>query len=164
MKIILLTHQRETFKKTNTGLLVKAVLGDDCDIHVWQRKQPYDKLLSLNTLTKAVLLFPEEHNNSSEDQYLNSEAPYNQHAFEYFVIIDSTWQQAQKIMNQSPYLQTMPKMSLSNPSASNYRLRRNQKENGLCTAEVVIHLLHEHHQKEEAEQLQYRFDQFNQRL
>ncbi|VAW59294.1 hypothetical protein MNBD_GAMMA11-1660 [hydrothermal vent metagenome] len=59
---------------------------------------------------------------------------------ENFIIIDSTWQEARKIFNRSAYLQTIPRIQLVS-KASIYRLRRNQIENGLCSAECALELI-----------------------
>ena len=156
MKIWLLTHQRETFKKTNTGQLVQQLLADDCETIIWQRTQPDARLLELVKQNAIALLYP---NIAANNAQLESPCVNAEH----FVIIDSTWQQAQKMINQSPYLQTMPKLSLNADKASSYLLRRNQKDNGLCTAEVAIALLHQCDKKHKARELQLRFEQFNQR-
>ncbi len=58
-----------------------------------------------------------------------------------YIIIDGTWQQAQKIYNRSPYLKALPavKIPVNKPSA--YHLRRNQRAGCLCTAECAIEIL-----------------------
>ena len=163
MKIWLLTHQRETLKQSNTGQLVQQQLGPDCETIIWQRKQAEPRLLSLLEENNIALLYPESElqklKHKHEDQ---SSDDTNQH-YENFVIIDSTWQQAKKIMNKSPYLQAMPSLALQVDQPSAYKLRRNQKTEGLCTAEVAIALLKQHQQVTQAEKLLAAFEDFNQR-
>ncbi|NRB41810.1 MAG: DTW domain-containing protein [Pseudomonadales bacterium] len=153
MKLFLLTHQRETLKKTNTGQLVQQELQQDCETLIWHRKQPDKRLEALVEQGKIALLYPGEQASSAET-FLS---------FEHFVIIDSTWQQAQKMMNQSPYLQAMPKVSLAVSTPSRYILRRNQKAQGLCTAEVAIELLSITQQPQKSDALKTHFQRFNQR-
>ncbi len=45
MTIILLTHERECNKNTNTGSLVLEVLGESEQIVVWNRVTPNPQLL-----------------------------------------------------------------------------------------------------------------------
>jgi DTW domain-containing protein YfiP len=131
MNIFLLTHQREHLKKTNTGSLVVDVLGEKAQLVVWDRVAPDPELVRTITEGSTALLYP-----STDSQFLSEAADY-----ENYVIIDGTWQEAQKIVNRSPYLKDLPtvKISVSKPSA--YHLRRNQREGCLCTAECAIEIL-----------------------
>ena len=131
MTIILLTHERECNKNTNTGSLVLDVLGESAQIVVWNRVTPNPQLLKKIAEGSIALVYP------SVDSQPFSEASY----FQNFLIIDSTWQEAQKIYNRSPYLKGLPavKFLLNKPSV--YHLRRNQREGGLCTAESTIEIL-----------------------
>ena len=151
MKLFLLSHQREMFKASNTGQLVQNALADQCSTLIWQRKQPNEDLLQCIKDEKIALLYP-----ANENEEINSSE-----AFDHFIIIDSTWQQARKILNQSPYLQTLPKVMLKTTAPSQYSLRRNQQENGLCTAETAIALCKEKSFPSLAVQLQESFDQLN---
>jgi DTW domain-containing protein YfiP len=54
-------------------------------------------------------------------------------------VIDGTWQEAQKMLRQSPWLKAMPKVKILPPEGhileSQFQLRRNQQ--GLCTMEAI---------------------------
>lgn len=63
-----------------------------------------------------------------------------QHNIKGLLLIDATWQESQKMMRQSPWLMQLPKFSLQTIE-SQYRLRRNQSESGLCTLESLAHAL-----------------------
>ena len=132
MNIYLLTHSRELLRKTNTGKLVKDVLGKQCSIFEWQRKLPNPELLQHIANQSVALLYPHEDSNPLGEQEVS---------FDAYILIDATWQEAQKMFNLSPYLHNLPKASLSPNTPSIYKLRRNQKETGLCTAECVSALL-----------------------
>jgi DTW domain-containing protein YfiP len=131
MTIILLTHERERYKNTNTGSLVLDVLGESAQIVVWNRVTPNPQLLKKIAEGSIALVYP------SVDSQPFSEASY----FQNFLIIDSTWQEAQKIYNRSPYLKGLPAVKLLSNRPSIYHLRRNQREGGLCTAESAIEIL-----------------------
>ena len=54
-------------------------------------------------------------------------------------IIDGTWQEAKKMLRQSPWLKAFPKVSIQGiegePLESHFKLRKNQQ--GLCTFEAI---------------------------
>jgi len=134
MKLILLTHSREIQKTTNTGHLVQKVVANT-QIIIWQRTQPDPLLLDLINSEKMALLYPEVNELADERSAVDAAD------FENFILIDSTWQEARKIFNRSPYLQQLPRIQLSVDQSSSYNLRRNQVEGGMCTAECAIELL-----------------------
>jgi DTW domain-containing protein YfiP len=131
MNIILLTHQRERFKKTNTGSLAAEVLEEKARIVVWDRVTPDPELIRTIGKGSIALLYP------SVDSQLVSAASH----YENYIIIDGTWQEAQKIYNRSPYLKDLPAVNMLANEPSAYNLRRNQRQGGLCTAECVIEIL-----------------------
>ena len=107
------------------------VLGERALLVVWDRVTPDPGLLRVIAEGSIALLYP------SADSHLVSGAVDYQN----YIIIDGTWQEAQKIYNRSPYLQDLPAIRMPANSTSTYNLRRNQKEGGLCTAECAIALL-----------------------
>ena len=131
MNIFLLTHQRERFKKTNTGSLVVEVLGEKARVVVWDRVAPDPDLIRIIDEGSIALLYP------SADSQLVSEVSN----IENYIIIDGTWQEAQKIYNRSPYLKGLSAVKIPENRSSVYNLRRNQREGCLCTAECAIEIL-----------------------
>jgi len=150
MKLQLLTHPRELSKKTNTGSLVAQTLGKNCRIVPWHRVSPDVELLHEIANSSVALLYPGE-----DSEELNTMSHY-----ESYIILDGTWQQAQKMYNQSPYLKALKKVHLNPAKASIFSLRRNQKSNGLCTAECAVTLLEHQGLSEQAQQLQKKLIQF----
>lgn len=134
MNIFLLTHQRERFRRTNTGSLVVDELGEKAHLIVWDRVTPDAELLEIIAEGSIALLYP-----SAESQFL-SELP-EASAYQNYIILDSTWQEAQKIYNRSPYLKGLPSVKIPVNEPSAYKLRRNQREGCLCTTECVIEIL-----------------------
>jgi len=149
MQIILLTHSREVSKKTNTGQLVQQFIPNTQTI-IWQRIQPDKKLLQLIKTGKTALVYPSDETDKSAAHC----------DFENYILIDSTWQEARKIYNRSPYLQNLPRLQLIRNSQSQYSLRRNQLEGGLCTAECAIELLLRKGKTALANELQDSFNNF----
>jgi DTW domain-containing protein YfiP len=153
MAFILLTHERELGKASNSGQLVEQCLPDTQRI-VWQRTAPDPELLHMIALhqpaAQIALVYPGERNLPAAEQQ----------TFEHYILIDSTWQEARKIYNRSPYLHSLPCVQLSLQQASRYSLRRNQKADGLCTAETVMALLAWAGDQASLEQLEMRFNDF----
>ena len=151
MKIFLLTHDRELKRKTNTGQLVLDCLGDRVERIVWDRVNPNAHLVKQIQNNEIALMYPNKQSEVS-----------NIECFENILIIDSTWQEANKIYNRSPYLHEASKVVLDVEQSSNYRLRRNQPEGGLCTAECIIQFLRIKQMNELADRLEQAFIIFNQ--
>lgn len=80
------------------------------------------------------------------------------------VILDATWQRAQKMFKQSPYLQQLPAVTLKAEHPSHFIRRRNQKTGAWCTAEVIQWLWQNEGEFAAAAQLAALFQQFNQGL
>ncbi len=150
MKIFLLTHQCELGKRTNTGYLVIDVLGSEAEVIVWERKSPSAALLDCIADGSTALLYP-----SNDSESISSDGVY-----QYYIVIDGTWQEANKIYNRSPYLHELPKVAVRSNQPSAYRLRRNQKPGGLCTAECVVELLKDSGLDHKAAALSSAFERF----
>ncbi len=75
--------------------------------------------------------------------------------------INSTWQEAQKIFNQSAYLKNAQQFTLNTTNNSLYKLRANQPKGGLCTIECIIEVLKLKGQHKLASTLFLKFQQFN---
>ncbi|SIS74608.1 DTW domain-containing protein [Neptunomonas antarctica] len=161
MHIILLTHERELDKKTNTGRLVEVIDGLHVTRIIWKRTEPDPALLAWIGQGGVGLLYPDPAelaggpNPPLTDSFFSAPASLN-----HFILIDSTWQEARKIYNRSPYLQSLPRVLLESAPPSLFTLRRNQIEGGLCTAESVVTLLRLKHQNSLANQLETDFHAF----
>ncbi|MDO6611633.1 tRNA-uridine aminocarboxypropyltransferase [Shewanella sp. 1_MG-2023] len=163
LKIILLTHQKELTRPSNTGRWVKAVLEERALVIPWDRVNPNPELTQLIASAKVGLLFPELPAQPSlvvgsidSAERIDTSIRLESDTFSNFdalVIIDSTWQEARKIYNRSPYLKQLKKVSIDSKVESIYQLRRNQLEGGLCTAECAAHILSQVGELESAESI-----------
>jgi DTW domain-containing protein YfiP len=57
------------------------------------------------------------------------------------VVPDGTWRKARKLLHLNPLLAALPRVTLSDVSASRYRLRKAPAVNALSTLEAVVHAL-----------------------
>jgi len=148
MKITLLTHFREVDKRSNTGQLVLEVLGDAAEQVRWDRMNPPPGLAEEIERGEVALVYPGSIDDSYDDDFSGIKK---------FILIDGTWGQARKIHQRSPYLHKARRVCLKPAGASQYNLRKNQKEACLCTAECVIEVLRSTGRVEDAERLKERF-------
>ncbi|MFK8021278.1 MAG: DTW domain-containing protein [Pseudomonadales bacterium] len=150
MKILLLTHEREINRATNTGSLAIESSKGLVERIIWERTKPNRELTKLIESNEALLLYAEgEPSRSTIENYEN------------IVIIDGTWQEARKMFNKSPYLKQAPQSTLALQKDSAYTLRRNQPAGGLCTIECIIEVLKIKGQQEMASELTQKFVEFN---
>jgi len=153
MNVILLTHEREVDRPTNTGVLALKAYPQWCRRIIWSRVRPNEALLNILQASDAAVLYPaqtvtplitdtikaprcaleRDHKEPNSGLYL-SEQP------DTLIIIDATWQEARKMIRQSPYLQQAQKFALPDVHTSAFKLRRNQIQGGLCTLECIIRL------------------------
>jgi DTW domain-containing protein YfiP len=150
MKITLLTHFKEFEKRSNTGRLVVDVLGENAEQVRWDRMVPPARLVADIEAGGVALVYPGAIDESNDDL---SEITQ-------FIVIDGTWHEARKIHQRSPYLQKIRRIGLKTDEKSQYNLRKNQKESGLCTAECVIEVLRMTGHNDDAERLQQQFMAF----
>ena len=131
----LLVHPRELRRPTNTGHLVSAAVIS-ADHHVWSRRTPPPRLLAALAAApqRTCLVFPQQEAAAAEV----CEWPVRRRQF---VILDGTWQEARKMLRQSPYLRQLPQLPLPAGLSSDYHLRRHQPRGHLATAEVAVALL-----------------------
>lgn len=183
--LYLLTHSRERQKATNTGALVIQALAASAKVRVelieWQRKEPNALLLELSSSQHLGLVYPVSPDLMQPEApvacYLLKQGQYhavNDAGFErlalrqtdavkHWLLLDATWQEAAKMLRQSPYLHSCYRLGIKPDAPSAYRLRRNQKDGALCTAEVVMELLLQSGYPNEKEQLMLLFEEFNKR-
>lgn len=162
MKIILLTHERELHRKTNTGALAIESANSMVERIVWERLNPNKALLRLIENNEAVLLYSKSDSSSGEPLLVAQEQLVAEvESYENIIIIDATWQESKKIYNQSPYLQKAAQCTLKTTSNSLYKLRANQPKGCLCTIECIIEVLNLKGQEVVAAELSLKFDCFN---
>lgn len=145
----------------------------------WSRVAPDVQLLQMAEAGQLMLLYPTPealtlHAEGVDDAdpatlpdapafnrlKLNNQALQNIRGF---VLLDATWQLAHKMYRQSPYLRALPTLSLQSSQPSLYLLRRNQRQQGWCTAESVALLLTAVGYPGAAQKVSEAFHLFNQR-
>jgi DTW domain-containing protein YfiP len=133
IRVVIVMHKCEVEKSTSTARLLKMILPT-CSLHVVGiQEQPLDLGDSLPPEANPVVLYPE----------LGSEelAERDRGIVKTLVVPDGTWTQAKKIVRRRPELWALPRRQLPTGKRTEYTLRRNQAESGVCTAEAVARAL-----------------------
>lgn len=161
MEFWLLTHKEEQYKPTNTGRLIEQILPEVTRTFIWHRTEPDPVFLSLikDARYQPYLIFPGDRGGYADR--VVSCADQNSSKIPAFIILDGSWRQAGRMFRLSPFLQDLPVLPLKSQIQSVYKLRKAPDEYHLCTAEVAVSLLGEHHQTEAATALKAYFDVFN---
>ncbi|QQX78428.1 DTW domain-containing protein [Shewanella sp. KX20019] len=173
MQIILLTHEREVSRPTNTGQIALKCFPQYCQRIVWARTTPDAVLLEKLQQPDCALLFPEdmvaENKNFAELHHTNNDVSKVGRLGEMdtsdaikalpstLVILDATWQEARKMLRRSAYLKEAKKYALTATHDSQFKLRRNQVEGGLCTIECIMELFKQAKMTSQAEALAAEF-------
>ena len=137
---VLITHPRELHKNNGTGPLTQA-LCPNIELEVWQRKKPVKSIVrAMLEGRNVVLVYPKPENrefveNGGDGMFKAADAEKL-----FFVLLDGTWQQADKIYRQSPELQALKSITITPRDRSRFQLRRNQKDTGLSTVETAAEI------------------------
>lgn len=143
--ITLCCHSNEWQRQDNTGQW--AFLSSHHIQRIrWHRKpELITPSISINQLAKQAghyLLFPSEEAIDIQQLFSEPDSTLTQSShppLSRLWVIDGTWQEAQKMLRQSPWLTAMPKVKIKATKGqsleSRFQLRRNQQ--GLCTMEAI---------------------------
>lgn len=158
VSLILLTHPNELTRETNSGKLLTQTLAN-CHSFIWHRIQPEAELLTKINDPDVIplILFPNEES-AELTSLLHTNNVANQSLL--FIILDSTWQEAAKMIRKSTWLNGIQKVHLNTSKPSKYNLRRNQQQGHLCTCEIGIELLSILDEHQDSERLSNFFEQY----
>lgn len=157
INLILITHPNECYRDTNTGVLLQQSLPN-CRSFIWDRKSPEPTLLTLleSKELMPLLLFPSE----TSIEITNISNHHTSPKIPLFIILDSTWQEAGKMIRRSHWLKDIQTVHLNVVKESKYTLRRNQNTGHLCTCEVGVELLNTLGDKQGATELSHYFEHY----
>lgn len=141
LQLALLLHEKEWQRETNTGRWLAQSLAH-CSQHTWQRLEVDASLAEKmrHPDLKPFVLFPSEQSISVQQAQQSAERDKKTPLY---IVLDGTWQEAQKMQRKSTWLNTLPQVHLNVTQESDYTLRRNQQLGHLCTLEVGAGLVEE---------------------
>jgi DTW domain-containing protein YfiP len=162
-KITLCCHSNEWQRNDNTGQWA-LLCSQDISRIKWHRKseliQPQIDIHMITQQPGHYLLYP-----SDDAQDINILASDISGDIAQLWVIDGTWQEAQKMLRQSPWLKSLPKVKIQAQKdqtlASQFQLRRNQQ--GLSTMEAITEAIRGH-SPSAANALQHNFHRFQNSL
>ena len=129
--LLLLQHPNEWRKYYSTAKLVKQAITNTSLMRgvTFPAENLQEKIASHDTF----LLYP------GQDAVDCERVPLSDRSL--IIVIDGTWDEAQKIVYRNPILHSVQRISFQKPLVSTYRIRRPPKGGYLSTVESVAHLL-----------------------
>src|SRR5450755_4606253 len=128
-RIVILQHPRERYVPIGTAHMASLCLPN-AELHVGI---DLDERLLSDPERPPVLLYPGE---GAFD--VTREPPRGPVTL---VVVDGTWSQAKKLVKKSPALAALPRYAFVPPSPSEYRIRREPREDFVSTIEALMHVL-----------------------
>ncbi len=136
--IVICSHNKEWQRNDNTAQW-GIISSPNIKRIRWQRRSEYIKtsipLAQMAQQEGHYLLFPSD--DAQDIQQMSDDT--QPLSIKQLWVIDGTWQEAQKMLRQSPWLKAMMKVKISTeqnqPISSQFQLRRNQQ--GLSTLEAI---------------------------
>ena len=135
----LLTTEKEQFRPSNTGRLLEMVMPNATRSFVWHRLFEPLALMALieSDVYDLYLLFPTD----ESPTYVTQIPEMSLAKKRAYILIDTTWKEARRILRLSPYLIGLQKVSFSEDVQSDYNFRRGAEKGQLCTYEASIEVL-----------------------
>ncbi|EKD41977.1 MAG: DTW protein [uncultured bacterium] len=135
-KIVIFMQQSEYSQITNTGVLAHRILKNSQIVfrgHQSKNVVKREDFLADRNVENTFVLYPSGNAGELNDQFLKKCTGAMT-----LICPDGHWGQAKKIVRHEPSLNNLPCLKLPEGAISNYRLRRNQQENNVCTIEAII--------------------------
>lgn len=128
-QIVIVQHPREEFHPLNTARLVERGLTS-CQVLRGDFDKLNQQLLELSCPEPLGLLFP-----SADSRDLFELPPEERPAT--LVVLDGTWHHAKRLLQDLPALQHLPRYRFTPTQPSEYRIRKEPREDYLSTLESV---------------------------
>lgn len=96
-----------------------------------------EKLLGPDWLNHSLLVFPGE-------QAISTQQASGQ-AFKNLILLDGTWRKVTRMLHVNPWLQQLPCLAIDAQHASQYKIRKSPRADGLSTIEAAAYVLNELH-------------------
>ncbi len=126
---VIIQHPREVRHALGTERLARLGL-QRCQVHVAWNLEVLPSMIPPG----AALLYPSSKARDIGELDVSSRPTA-------LVAIDGTWSQAKVLYRDNPWLADLPHVKLAQPPPSNYRIRREPKDNYVSTLEALVHAL-----------------------
>lgn len=136
--VLLLLSDNEVFKPSNTGRLILDTVQDGYAFQ-WSRTEPDPVMLKLlnDPSYQPIVVFPDQYV-ECQSRLIGSDYAHSPSGKKPLLIfLDGSWREARRMFNKSPYLDSLPVLSISPDKVSQYMMRRSDNDQHLATAEVA---------------------------
>jgi len=133
-RVVFLQHPRERDMAIGTARMASLCLPNS-ELHVgvdWQSSTPLARALSDPT-RPAALLYPGE--GAIDVVKSPPSSPIT------LVVVDGTWWQTRKLVRANPVLRSLPRYAFTPAASSEYRIRREPREDYVSTIEALVYVL-----------------------
>jgi DTW domain-containing protein len=129
-------HTAEQMLTTNTAKLAAKALTN-CDLRIRGKKGESSCTESLSPAERSsLLLYPSAHARELNADFVQGlTSPVN------LIVPDGSWSQTRKFIRRDEALAVIPHVKLPQGPPSEYRLRHQPQEEGLCTLEAIARSL-----------------------
>jgi DTW domain-containing protein YfiP len=139
--VCLLMADIEPLKPSNTGWLVADVVADTFAFG-WARTETDPALLALlsDPQWQPYVVFPGQY--AVPERVVRTVPPSEVSGNvpgqrPLFILLDGTWAEARKMFGRSPFLDSLPVLSVEPAQSTQYKLRHSGRDDHLCTSEVA---------------------------
>lgn len=133
-RVVLFQHRRERDVPINTARIASLCLPE-AELHVGVRfsgTRALERALS-DPARPPILLYPGP--GATDVEASPPKTPVT------LVVIDGTWWQAKKVLRENPELAALPRYAFRPGRESEYRIRREPKDDYVSTIEALVHVL-----------------------
>ncbi len=135
-RVVVLRHQRERWRRTNTAVLVGLTMSN-AQVCVWHsRTSTPVPAPDWGEGRERVLLFPGEDGPTVTAAELADRADGIT-----LVVPDGTWTQVRKIVGPSSDLRRLPRLQLPAHAAARWSLREETRAGGMATMDAISHAI-----------------------
>jgi DTW domain-containing protein YfiP len=135
IKVIIIQHTKESANAKNTARLIK-LCANDVEIITTDSIGEMTTLASRCNVQSTALLYP-----SDNSIALESQREYIASSLQTLLVIDGSWKQAYAVLQQFPWLSTIPSFHFEHAPSTQYRIRHTRIREGLSTLEATAYTL-----------------------
>ncbi len=134
-KLIIIMSKRERKVPTNTGRLAALALPHSVVLSRGDQDNPYDLREHVLSDRPSLLLYPADDAELLTPEWVDGRGPFN------LIVPDGNWRQTSKMRRRDEFMASLPTVRLLPGEASAYRVRKEQKAEGLATIEAIARAL-----------------------
>ncbi len=99
------------------------------------------KLMGENWQKESLLIYPSENSLSIKQAQTQD--------FKYLILLDGTWKKVSRLLHLNPWLMTLSCFAIPSSNASEYKIRKSPREDGLSTIEAGVEILNHLHNQQD---------------